>query len=207
MCQINWIAPDQFDWLTDWLIDEGTVIENILPNKQSFTSAAEAGTELRIMQWNLTGLRGATWAEELINVWGPAGVICTFCLRSRLTYQSSHCTKLRANVLFNGTSPGHKTQRRCNDENERRCRFAPAPLCTTCTHFDCHTWSIHSERAMWFCRRVPARSLLSCHGLVHDQPVLATVSSTTVWWNYKERQSQWPLCPVPSLRQSSAATL
>ena len=30
------------------------------------------------MQWNLTGLCGATRAEELINVWGPAGVICTF---------------------------------------------------------------------------------------------------------------------------------
>lgn len=57
---------------------EGAVIENILANKQRFIGTIEAGTEHRIMQWNLTGLCGATWAEELINVWGPAGVICTF---------------------------------------------------------------------------------------------------------------------------------
>ena len=57
---------------------EGAVIENILANKQRFIGTIEARTERRIMQWNLTGLCGATWAEELINVWGPAGVICTF---------------------------------------------------------------------------------------------------------------------------------
>lgn len=43
------------------------------------------------MQWNLTGLHGATWAEELINVWGPAGEICArLCQRSQLTCWSSH---------------------------------------------------------------------------------------------------------------------
>lgn len=57
---------------------EGEVIENILANKQRFIGTTEAGTEHRIMHWNLTGLCGAIWAEELINVWGPAGVICTF---------------------------------------------------------------------------------------------------------------------------------
>lgn len=54
------------------------------------------------MQWNLTGLHGATWAEELINVWGPAGEICArLCRRSQLTYWSSHCNKYRENVFFN----------------------------------------------------------------------------------------------------------
>lgn len=57
---------------------EGAVIENILANKQRFIGTIEAGAQHRIMQWNLTGLRGATWDEELINVWRPPGVICTF---------------------------------------------------------------------------------------------------------------------------------
>lgn len=69
---------------------EGAVIENILANKQRFIGTIEAGSEHRIMQWNLTGLRGATLAEELMNVWGPAGVTC-FCRRSWLTNWSS-CT-------------------------------------------------------------------------------------------------------------------
>ena len=60
------------------LLAVGAVIENILANKQRFIGTMEAGSEQRIMQWNLTGLRGATWAEELINVWGPGGIICAF---------------------------------------------------------------------------------------------------------------------------------
>lgn len=113
---------------------EGAVIEHILANKQRFIGTIEAGTEHRIMQWNVTGLCGATRAEELINVWGPAGVICTFCRRSRLTYQSSHCTKRRANVLLNCASPGHKTLKRHYSQNECFCHFALAPPRNTHTH-------------------------------------------------------------------------
>lgn len=74
------------------LLAEGAVIESILANKQRFIGTIEVGTVHRIMQWNLTGLHGATWAEELINVWGPAGEICArLCQRSQLTCWSSHC--------------------------------------------------------------------------------------------------------------------
>lgn len=50
------------------------------------------------MQWNLTGLCGAIWAEELINVWRPAGVICTFVDVLNSTYCVSYCAKDRAKV-------------------------------------------------------------------------------------------------------------
>lgn len=56
---------------------EGVAIENILANKQRFIGTIEAGAVHGIMQWNLTGLCRATRSEELINVWGSAGVICT----------------------------------------------------------------------------------------------------------------------------------
>lgn len=56
----------------------GDVIENILANEARFVGTIEAGSEHSIMQWNLTGLHGATLAQELINVWGPAGVKCAF---------------------------------------------------------------------------------------------------------------------------------
>lgn len=44
-----------------------------------------------------------------------------FCRRSRLTYWSSHCTKHRANVLLNYTSPVHKTLKRHCSQNESYC--------------------------------------------------------------------------------------
>lgn len=108
----------------------GAVMENILANKQSFIGTIEAGTKHRIMQWNLTGLFGATWAEELINVWGPAGETYTV-----VDVLSSHTVAL--NVLNTKLTLLHIVYRHAKIKKKKNTwlPFTLHPSYThTCTH-------------------------------------------------------------------------
>lgn len=75
------------------------------------------------MQWNLTGLRGATLAEELINVWGPAGVKCAFAdiLDSQTgalavpTVQQKYCQDIQ--IKMNVTNMTHWQAHRNDGSN------------------------------------------------------------------------------------------
>lgn len=119
---------------------EGAQIGNILANKQGFIGTTDPRTEHRIMQWNLTGLCGATWAEELINVWGPVGVICTFVDIVSSQNWSSHCSKHRAKVLLNTNTLCTKDWGAFTDRMNGSVIFAFAPL--ACTLNTQHTMTV-----------------------------------------------------------------
>lgn len=166
------------------------MIDKILPIKQSFIGTVEAVTELRIMQWNLTGLRGATRAEELINVWGPAGVVCGFfwsALSSHLVGLSFQ-KKPRASVLLNSTSPEHQTPRRCSGgKNESRRWFC--------------TCSFNALRALTVAVRREASTVIqpACPRLI---PLLSPHVHNRLLncLMMLQRKAAWvaPSCPLPS---------
>lgn len=140
---------------------EGAVMDNVLARKQGFSGTIDAGTDHRIMQWNLTGLRGATWDEELINVWGANGVICTLLAWTL-------CAK-KAGVLFDNTTPMHRTLERRHGQNAvPSFVFAQLPLILNARFKSTPATPLWSSVPLW--------SMLSYDGL----PVL----SMTCPWNH-----------------------
>lgn len=174
---------------------EGAVIENILANKQRFTGTIEAETERRIMQWNLTGLHGATRAEELINVWGAAGIMCAF-VDVLGSHDEAPSALNRANVPV--VSPAHNILEihYRSDECCCHCVFAP-PIEMT------HTFGVSPREAPSFLSySTPVGVIMTCpcNNFLHQ------LSANII----KKGSLTGPHAhchPPTTLRLSSAATL
>lgn len=166
------------------------MIENILANKQRYIGTMEAGSEPRIMQWNLTGLNGATWAEELINVWGPGGIICAFV--NVLSSHTKALIVLSVQQMFSSYQPVYTIMGRHRSPNGGYSHFSN----TIHAHTDSQ---IYTAAAMpTFCLFEEGRCFPKILCWWYSWPALVTISSTTAWECYKERQSDWPSCPLLS---------
>lgn len=160
------------------------------------------------MQWNLTGLCGATWAEELINVWGPAGVMCTF-----VDIRGSHTGALivlniEQMLLWTARHLRTKALKRHYRRNERRRHFRPRSTTHTHTHWQSDPPSTPPVIQLVCPRALPALWWWTASGKTNLplQPFPPQLPGNIIKRGSLSGPRARCLAPTP-LRLSSAATL